>query len=806
MKTKLFKTLAATAMFVLAIACAKEPVADNGQQAGVSFEIENPVVISKAGEGTTATQLYYQVFTADGQLIAGLPAQSKTLTSLKTTVTFQLVKDQTYKFIFWAQTPTAGYYSFAGTDDAKDIRTITANYEGKEANDENFDAFFATESFKVTGPITKTVTLKRPFAQINIGTKDQLKAGDATAPAIDFGGAKSSVTVKGVPTVFSPLAATPEAMLTVPTDVTFASAAIPAGSLNVNRTDYNYLAMNYVFAPAEGTVCDLSAEIVLTGREPIQLSSPTTPIKRNWRTNILGSLLTSSVDINVVVDPGFEGEEDIHPIIVDGVAYKTLDAAVAAVRVGVQTIIQLNQDMAGNGVKAQNGQDVIIDLGGHTFDVDGELVGSTGTETNGFQLLKGSKVTFRNGTIKSKKAKLLIQNYSDLTLENVTLDATGGVAQYVLSNNHGQVNVLGTSSILAPEGQHAFDVYYWSPAYKDGVSVYVNTTGTIRGAIEYAKSSDATEAAAEMYASLVIDNAVLENSSFKTSLSSPNMKVARSIFADETAAAAWIPAGYNLVTVGDYYIVTTADVTSVEDQVGLNSAITGADVDTPVTIVTPAGSTMMLENGIANEGTKIRDITFLGDGSQTVDVVTQAINAEGGKLNYQRGSSFTFKNVTIQAGEGAFDGVVCDALTYDNCTIKGKLTLYGKATFVNCVFENTMANQYSIWTWGGTDVKFDGCTFNTNGKAILLYGQATEAKPTNLIVVNSIFNDRNNGSAGKAAIEIGNDYNATYKLTIDGCTVNGFADGKNTGSKLWANKNNMDAAHLSVTIDGTPVL
>ena len=806
MKTKLFKTLAATAMSVLAIACAKEPVADNGQQAGVSFTIEVPgAPATRAyGEAEKATKLYYQVFDNAGNTINDLGVQNTDLVGKTAKVNFQLVKDQTYNFVFWAQTTETGYYTIDATEG---LKKITADYTThKDANDENRDAFFAVETITVSGPVAKEVKLTRPFAQINIGTKDQLKAGDATAPAIDFTGAKSAVTVKGVPTVFSPLAATPEAMLTIPATVTFASAAIPTGLLNVNRTDYNYLAMNYVFAPAEGTVCDLTAEISLTGREPIQLSSPTTPIKRNWRTNILGSLLTSSVDIDVVVDPSVEGEEDIHPIIVDGVAYKTLDAAVAAVRVGVQTIIQLNQDMAGNGVKAQNGQDVIIDLGGHTFDVDGELVGSTGTETNGFQLLKGSKVTFRNGTIKSKKAKLLIQNYSDLTLENVTLDATGGVAQYVLSNNHGQVNVLGTSSILAPEGQHAFDVYYWPPAYKDGVSVYVNTTGTIRGAIEYAKAGAATEEAAEMYASLVIDNAVLENSSFKTSLSSPNMKVARSIFADETAAAAWIPAGYNLVTVGDYYIVTTTDVTPVVDQVGLNSAITGADVDTPVTIVTPAGSTMMLENGIANEGTKIRDITFLGDGSQTVDVVTQAISAEGGMLNYQRGSSFTFKNMTIQAGEGSFDGVVCDALTYENCTIKGKLTLYGKATFVNCVFENTMADQYSIWTWGGTDVKFDGCTFNTNGKAILLYGQATEAKPTNLMVVNCIFNDRNNGSAGKAAIEIGNDYNATYKLTIDGCTVNGFADGKNTGSKLWANKNNMDSAHLSVTIDGTPVL
>lgn len=148
---------------------------------------------------------------------------------------------------------------------------------------------------------------------------------------------------------------------------------------------------------------------------------------------------------------------------------------------------------------------------------------------------------------------------------------------------------------------------------------------------------------------------------------------------------------------------------------------------------------------------------------------------------------------------------MCDELVFENCTITGKLTFYGKASFKDCVFENTMANQYSIRTWGGTDVTFDKCTFNTNGKAILLYGQATAAKPTNLVVKNCIFNDRNNGSAGKAAIEIGNDYNATYSLTITKCEVNGFAEGKNTGSKYWANKNSMDAEHLSVTIDGTQV-
>ena len=277
---------------------------------------------------------------------------------------------------------------------------------------------------------------------------------------------------------------------------------------------------------------------------------------------------------------------------------------------------------------------------------------------------------------------------------------------------------------------------------------------------------------------------------------------------DDNLGGSFVANGYSVVSEkhGDdtWYTVVKGTGVIPGTQEDLNNAITDA-TNKDITVIMPADQTLTLNNGIANEGAKARNITFVGDGTQTVDVITEAITAEGGQLNYQRGSTFTFENVTVQAGEGSFDGIVCDELVYRNCTIKGKLTLYGKATFINCTFDNTMANQYSIWTWGGTDVTFEGCTFNTNGKAILLYGQATAEKPTDLVVNNCTFNDRKSGAAGKAAIEVGNDYNATYTLTVNNATVNGFVAGKNTGSTLWANKNSMDAAHLTVTIDGTKV-
>ncbi len=271
-----------------------------------------------------------------------------------------------------------------------------------------------------------------------------------------------------------------------------------------------------------------------------------------------------------------------------------------------------------------------------------------------------------------------------------------------------------------------------------------------------------------------------------------------------------VPEGYEVKKSGDWYsVVRKANVAFDAGKNGayetLNDAITNASKDGNVSIKLPAESTVTLDNGIANESAKAKDLTFVGDGTQTVDVEAAAVDAEGGRLNYQRGSKFTFKDMTVQAGKGNYDGIVCDELVYENCTIKGKLTLYGKATFINCTFENDMPNQYSIWTWGGTDVLFESCTFNTNGKAILLFG---EEKTTNLTVNNCKFIDRNNGTAGKAAVEIGEaNYGKhnNFTVTLNNNTVIGHAKGKNTESTLWANKNNMSAEYLSLTIDGTEV-
>ena len=144
---------------------------------------------------------------------------------------------------------------------------------------------------------------------------------------------------------------------------------------------------------------------------------------------------------------------------------------------------------------------VTVDFGGHTYTGYSGSVGSTDTETQLFQLLKDSPaVTLKNGilniatlTAKSGKFKMVLQNYCNLTLDNMVVDGTNllGDGTYTMSNNHGDITI-NNSTIIAKKGGVAFDVYYgMSDSYKEGVSVTVNNS-TINGKIEVTVDNSAT--------------------------------------------------------------------------------------------------------------------------------------------------------------------------------------------------------------------------------------------------------------------------------------------------------------------------
>lgn len=199
---------------------------------------------------------------------------------------------------------------------------------------------------------------------------------------------------------------------------------------------------------------------------------------------------------------------------IDDKTYETLAGAVASVTDGTATTITLLRDASGDGIIIASGRNITIDLNNHTYTVSGKTVGSSGTETNGFQLLRGANVTIKDGKITSTSptANILIQNYCNLTLHNVVLDGRNLVdSAYTLSLNCGKIQITGSTSILAKTGGVAFDLYYWPKGgYSEGVQVTVDTTGTISGPIELDEDGKEGAAGAADKNSLTIQNVRLE--------------------------------------------------------------------------------------------------------------------------------------------------------------------------------------------------------------------------------------------------------------------------------------------------------
>lgn len=190
-------------------------------------------------------------------------------------------------------------------------------------------------------------------------------------------------------------------------------------------------------------------------------------------------------------------------VTISGGAFTDLASAVKYATDGAT--ITLAGDTNGNGIVFAKGQfaskGLTIDFNGHTYSVGGVLVGSAGTGTNAFQLLQDNKITFKNGAIVgvtegTKPAEdtpnwkgapaMVIQNYCDLTLDNMTVSG-GDETVYTMSNNNGDVIIKDTTINKGgakgyTSGPVAFDVCRY--ASYPAVSVTVTGDSVINGNVE----------------------------------------------------------------------------------------------------------------------------------------------------------------------------------------------------------------------------------------------------------------------------------------------------------------------------------
>ena len=374
MKKTLF--LAVAAVTALFSACSSDEVASSANDSNVvnvSFSANFDQVmptrsVSGDTDGTQATTLYVAVYNTSNELIPaishiGTAAGGKdfvTVSGKTATVNFQLVKGQTYNFVFWAQNPnaTAGAVVFNPT-----TGKVNVDYSKIKANDETLDAFTAhVNDLTVTGALSQNVTLKRPWAQVNYGSA-QADWDAAVAAGITV--AKSKVTVNNVYTTLNALTGEVEGEATT-TDVVLAANTIPASAttqrtLTVSGTEYQYIGLNYLLVGNEGQQSLIKADLEIqkeSGEVINTLAFSNVPVQRNYRTNIVGNLLTSQTQFSITLDENYDNESNNElledPVAINS-AIQTVGATVNLSPVATPTInlskVAEGVTINGNGAK-----------------------------------------------------------------------------------------------------------------------------------------------------------------------------------------------------------------------------------------------------------------------------------------------------------------------------------------------------------------------------------------------------------------------------------------------------------------------
>lgn len=153
-----------------------------GDTVKVSF---NPTLdnneTTRVGEGTSVDKLYAELY-LDGKLIGERHVYEVSSGNISG-FSMELLKNQTYTIVFWAQNESCGAY------DTSDLKNIQINYPEKIdfSKIEEYDAFYAKCDVTVNAKTISDgvdIKLTRPFALVVAGTDEQVE--DDTTSSLKF--------------------------------------------------------------------------------------------------------------------------------------------------------------------------------------------------------------------------------------------------------------------------------------------------------------------------------------------------------------------------------------------------------------------------------------------------------------------------------------------------------------------------------------------------------------------------------------------------------------------------------------------
>ena len=468
MKKLFFSSLALVAMMFAGTSCSSEEVAPVTGESTVTLSVTLPDGIqSRAfGDGTTADSLTMLVLDGETALPVFTGADPTVLSTdinLTKQVTLRLAAGKTYKVVCWASAKKSPY-----TFDTAACK-VSAKYERALTSDEKLDAFYAVQEITVQGNTTETVKLYRPFAQLNIGADDL-----AAAKAAGFDA--KTVSVK-VPTYKSLNLLTGEVEAGEPVAVPFGEGDLPTGE-TFPKAGYDYLSMNYLLMSADKQLVDL--EITVKAADGSKRTIPVTavPVQRNYRTNIYGSLLTNSVNINVEIVPAFE--ESAYEV-----AYvATAEDLVAALNAGSSVVLEQNLVVSSEmHVVIPEGKTVTLNLNGKTISNIEDIWSEAKKE---YQMLNvdgaGTLVLTGKGKLDAKENDcycINVRGGAHLVIEDGTY--VGNISAVQIDK--GICEIKGGTFDLKQlwKGDYTYMLNCIDANYKNGTAKFIVTGGTFTG-------------------------------------------------------------------------------------------------------------------------------------------------------------------------------------------------------------------------------------------------------------------------------------------------------------------------------------
>ena len=736
----------AMAVAMLATTSCKDDFAETfvGDQATVEFSISTPEIATRAfSEGKLVDHLHYAIYekiSEGGNVtyqITQLVATGDNVVALengKATLNLPLKTRKDYQAIFWADDEEAPYSVTFGENGA----SMSVDYaaDKTKSNDEKRDAFYASVHINIEGNESKTVTLTRPFAQLNIGTDDY-----AAAKTAGYEPTLSSVTVDA----YSAMDLMSGNVTGESIAKTFGYAAIPsAQDETFPVVGYDYLAMNYILVGNDKVTSEVTfryKESENTAEETKTVGS--VPFQRNYRTNIYGKLLTSTVDVNVEIKPDYnEPDYEVGTLVYDA---QTLQDAIDAAPVGETTTIYLGATIEDDvTVTQKSGVKIIID--GSTTRSNVSYKGTIKVHSNSNHYADAA-LTLKNIDFKTSTASVnfieAVENGSErystnITVEGCTFTAEGEAentavgVQIKASKNAKVIGCTATnmhSLIQAQSCDESVFVQNCTVSGKNGVAFKQVKNAVVEGttinATAYGIRFDGNT---DNYGITVKDNEVTASQPFIVrKMTGKDNTIALEGENTLTVSAASIsteaPAYQIIITNGsddEAYVKPTGTYT-----------LTGAEGYTMFPEPYPVATWDEFTAALAAGETDIKltaDITFdanyqlqksvilnLGGYSMTLPMINihTKTTIKNGTIN---GKVYARKNSEIVFNNVKFSGAVADNLsTEGHLAIQGGCkSLYAK----DCLFSPTSVSGSQTkplsFEGGSTIMKFENCEFKSS--------------------------------------------------------------------------------------------